>query len=74
MRKSVWIAAARPWRLATLLALLLISGCATTTVVGDAGCVSYGEARLTMPRPLGDGPLATWIAALDDRMTGTCRP
>jgi len=51
----------------------LTVGCAKTIVSGDAGCQSYGEARLSMPRPLGFGPLAEWVADLDDRMTGACR-
>lgn len=51
---------------------ILTSGCAKTTVAGDAGCRSYGEARLSMPQPLGAGPLPEWVADLDDRMTGAC--
>ncbi|MEN9924699.1 MAG: hypothetical protein RL268_825, partial [Pseudomonadota bacterium] len=34
----------------------LLSGCVTPGT--DAGCRSYGEARLTMPRPLGGDALA----------------
>ena len=56
-----------------LLALILTSGCVTTMASGEAGCVAYGEARLAMPRPLDASPLATWVADLDDRMTGACR-
>jgi hypothetical protein len=59
------------------IAALLMSGCARTTVSGDAGCVSYGEARLSMPRDVsldGAGAWGGWIADLDDRMTGACRP
>lgn len=41
--------------------------------VVDAGCLSYGEARLSIPRPLQDDAVGRWIADLDDRMTGTCR-
>lgn len=52
--------------------LTLTTGCATTMSGGDAGCISYGEARIDMPRPLGAGPLASWVADLDDRMTGAC--
>ena len=39
-----------------------------------AGCVSYGEARISMPRaePLA-GAWGAWVADLDDRMTGACR-
>lgn len=44
------------------------------TVVGDAGCSAYSEARLDMPRlePLPSTAWGGWIADLDDRMTGTC--
>jgi len=58
-----------------LPALLLMSGCASMTVSGDAGCVSYAEARLTMPREVavGSGPWVQWVADTDDRMTGACR-
>ena len=52
-----------------LVLLIALSACARP----DAGCMAYGEARLTMPRPLGEGPLAEWVAAQDDRMTGACR-
>lgn len=56
-------------------ACLLTSGCAGTTVTGDAGCAAYEEARLAMPRDvaLPPGAWGGWIADLDDRMTGTCR-
>lgn len=40
----------------------------------DAGCLSYGEARLAMPNeqfPVDEW--GNWIADTDDRMTGTCR-
>ena len=52
-----------------LVLLLALTAC----VRPDAGCLSYGEARLTMPRTLGEGPLPEWVAGLDDRMTGACR-
>ena len=62
--------------MAATLAILL-SGCATTTVPGDAGCISYAEARLARPpaETVAQVPpdWADWIADLDDRMTGTCR-
>jgi hypothetical protein len=52
-------------------------GCAPMTANGDAGCVSYGEARLSMPpaATVNDVPAAwaAWIADTDDRMTGACR-
>lgn len=55
-----------------LVLTALLSGCVTAGT--DAGCRSYGEARLTMPRPLGDDALARWVGYdLDPRMTGTCR-
>jgi len=56
-------------------AVILISGCATTTVSGDAGCRSYAEARLAMPAPatVPHDAWGHWIADTDDRMTGTCR-
>lgn len=54
-------------------AAILRSGCAETIRIGDAGCTSYAEARLAMPRDtaLPPGPWAGWIADTDDRMTGT---
>ncbi len=54
---------------AALLASLLTSACATTTV---GGCEAYGEARRDMPG-LGSDSLSQWVADLDDRMTGACR-
>ena len=57
-------------------AVILPSGCATTTGVGtDAGCRSYAEARLAMPDPatVPHDAWGHWIADTDDRMTGTCR-
>ena len=57
------------------MAGLMLTGCATTTPSGDAGCASYGEARLTLPYDaIDDGPLSDWVAVdLDARMTATCR-
>ena len=76
VRQSGWNAGARRCATAAGLAILL-SGCATTTLPGDAGCVSYAEARLARPpaETVAEVPSdwATWIADLDDRMTGTCR-
>lgn len=56
-------------------AAILLSGCAGMTASGDAGCTSYAEARLAMPRAtdLPPGAWGGWIADTDDRMTGTCR-
>jgi len=64
----------RLYAMGAIAGLLLTSGCGTTMVGGDAGCVSYAEARLAMPRevPLGSDAWAQWVADLDDRMTGTC--
>lgn len=59
-----------------LVAAILLTACAETTVVGgDAGCDSYAEARLTMPDDLEALPTnwLEWIAKTDARMTGTCR-
>ena len=55
--------------------MILLTGCVGTTVSGNAGCLSYGEARLDMPPPetVPMGPWGDWIADLDDRMTGACR-
>jgi len=56
---------------------LLTSGCAATMSTGDAGCTSYAEARLARPpaATVTEVPSdwASWIADLDDRMTGACR-
>ena len=59
------------------VAALLLTGCATTRTGGDAGCLAYAEARVSLP-PLETilavpAPWAEWIATTDDRMTGTCR-
>lgn len=71
-----WSAAARLCAMAAPLANLL-SGCAATTVAGDAGCAAYAEARLARPSAASVAevprPWAVWIADLDDRMTGVCR-
>lgn len=60
--------------LGMLAILIAISGCSTTIPTGDAGCFSYAEARLDMPRDvtLPDGPWGDWVVDTDDRMTGTC--
>jgi hypothetical protein len=60
----------KSWLVATAL---WVGGCSAAPLPTDAGCAAYGEARLDVPRPLGGGPLAAWVADLDDRMTGTCR-
>ena len=69
-------AAARRFATAAALAILL-TGCAATMSAGDAGCASYAEARLARPAASAVAAVppewASWIADLDDRMTGTCR-
>jgi len=69
-------AVAMRFGMAAVLAILL-TGCAATTGAGDAGCASYAEARPARPpaEAVAEVPpgWATWIADLDDRMTGTCR-
>ncbi len=76
IRQTGWTPGARRFVTGAMLAFLL-TGCATTTMPGDAGCASYGEARLARPpsETVADLPpaWADWIADLDDRMTGTCR-
>lgn len=56
---------------------ILLSGCGATMAGGDAGCLSYGEARIAMPPPETLAELTpswqAWIADTDDRMTGACR-
>lgn len=62
--------------MAAALAILL-TGCAAMMGAGDAGCASYAEARLARPPAETVAAVppdwASWIADLDDRMTGTCR-
>lgn len=69
-------AGATRFAMAAALAIPL-TGCAATMGAGDAGCASYGEARLARPaaETVAEVPpdWADWIADLDDRMTGTCR-
>ena len=76
IRQTGWTLDARRFATGAMLALLL-TGCATTTMPGDAGCASYGEGRLARPPAETVAGLPTgwanWIADLDDRMTGTCR-
>ena len=47
----------------------LLAGC---QVAGDAGCVTYGIQRASMPH-LADGPVDAWVARTDSAMTGACR-
>ena len=54
-------------------AVLALALTACAAPVPDAGCLTYGAARPSMPRPVGTGPLAEWVATLDDAMTGSCR-
>ena len=69
--------AAMRFAMAAPAAMILLSGCAATTGAGNAGCISYAEARLARPpvETVTQVPpaWADWIADLDDRMTGTCR-
>lgn len=60
---------------AWIVALVGLAACAATGHGGgaDAGCAAWAEARGQMPRPVGTGPLAEWVAATDGRMTGACR-
>ena len=46
-----------------------LAGCVTP----EAGCVTYGLQRATMP-PLPDDPLGRWQAVTDSAMTKACRP
>lgn len=59
-----------------LTAMIWLTACEPMTAAGtDAGCGSYAEARLSMPRDpeaLPDGWLR-WVAEMDTRMTATCR-
>ena len=72
MQRSGQRPGVRRWGVVALLGMLLTSACAGTTVSGDAGCTSYGEARLAMPG-LGVDALSQWVADMDDRMTGACK-
>jgi hypothetical protein len=60
---------------AVLTAMTLLTACAETTVSGDAGCASYGEARQSMPGDADQLPdnWLGWVASIDTRMTATCR-
>lgn len=72
MRKDGWKKVAMLSAMAG--AVILTTGCARTMAGGDAGCTSYGEARLSMPdKPVPPGAWGGWVANTDDRMTGTCR-
>jgi len=75
-RKIDWTGAAR--RFAMVAATTLLTGCVATMgggSEGGAGCAAYSEARLSIPpaQTLPAGPWGSWVADLDDRMTGTCR-
>jgi len=47
---------------------VLLAGC----VQPEAGCVTYGIQRPSMPA-LGDGAVDAWVAKTDSAMTGACR-
>jgi hypothetical protein len=75
---SEWKGAVRRSLLAA--PMILLTGCGLTRGAGSesgAGCVSYQEARLSLPpvETITEVPeaWASWIADLDDRMTGACR-
>jgi hypothetical protein len=53
----------------SLLCLTLLAGC----VPPEAGCVTYGLQRPTIPDPLPNDPSGRWIAITDTAMTATCR-
>jgi hypothetical protein len=55
-----------------ILLALLTSGCGLMTGSGDAGCLTYEVARPSMPRPLPDTPLGSWVANVDVSLTGAC--
>ena len=56
-------------------AIALLTGCGATMGATDAGCISYAEARMSMPpaETVPSGTWGEWIADTDDRMTGACR-
>ena len=64
---------------AALAAMLttFLSGCAGTMASGDAGCLSYGEARRERPSDdafrASDPEVVAWVGEVDARMTGACR-
>lgn len=56
-----------------LTTFLVLAACTAPPAALDAGCKSYEEARVSMPRPLANTAEGRWIAILDARMTATCR-
>ncbi len=54
-------------RMMLLGASLMLAGC-----VGDAGCVTYGMQRPSMP-DLPDNAFGAWAAVTDTAMTRACR-
>ncbi len=60
---------------AVLAAMIFLTSCAATKVAGDAGCASYGEARLSIPADADALPDAwlRWVVMTDTRMTEVCR-
>lgn len=60
-----------------LAGAMTLSSCATTTPSGDAGCLAYAEARLSIPPAetiaVVPQPWRRWVVDTDTRMTGTCR-
>jgi hypothetical protein len=56
-------------KLGVSLALALaLAGCVTP----DAGCITYGTQRPSMP-PLPDGAIGAWVATTDTAMTRACK-
>lgn len=56
-----------------VLMILALTACTPAPLTGDVGCTLYQAQRGDMPRPIGSGPLAEWVAGLDAAMTGGCR-
>lgn len=55
-------------RWAALALCGLLAGC----VQPEAGCVTYGIQRPSMP-PLGMAPIDAWVATTDSAMSEACR-
>lgn len=53
-------------------AVLAVCGLLAGCVQPEAGCVTYGIQRPSMP-PLGDDAVSAWVAKTDGAMTGACR-
>lgn len=53
-------------------AVLAVCGLLAGCVQPEAGCVTYGSNRPSMP-PLAMAPVDAWVAKLDSAMTAACR-